>query len=296
MTDDQNQSENGGLTKAEEARPQTQDQPNQQQPVVHANVQVDGVKPATSGMAIASLVLGILAILFSFIPVVNGFSFVLVILGIIFGIVGIVGTGVGKKGGRGLAIAGLVISVIACIVTIAINALFVAAVDSVTNEPTETVVAEVVEESSEASSAADNTAASSATDQSSAAGTSSDTYEQATSSQYAVTIDSCKQTKDYKGKAVVVITYTWTNNSDRSQAFYTAITDKAFQDGVELESAYLTNGESTKNATKEIKPGKSLKVKQAFRLDSKTEPVTVECSEWVSFTDALLAKKTFNLK
>lgn len=241
-------------------------------------------KGSTSGMAIASLVLGIIAIFFSFVPLVNWFSFVLVILGVIFGVIGIIGTGAGKKGGRGLAIAGLAVSLVALIVTLVSNASLFAAVDSITNEPTETVVAEVVEEGSQSSSAS----------ASSSAEATGDTYEQATDSKYAVTIDSCKQTKDYSGKAAVIITYTWTNNSDEARSFMTAISDKAFQDGVELETAILS-GSSDTNSMKEIKPGKSLKVTQAFLLDSKSEPVTVECSEWASFSDALLAKKTFNL-
>lgn len=293
MTDNQNQPQNQNSTQND-----SQVKASSDQPVVQVSAQVQGSKTPSSGMAIASLVLGIVAIFFSFIPLVNWFSFILVILGVIFGIVGIIGTGAGKKGGRGLAIAGLVVSAVALIITLVSNASLFAAVDSVTNEPSETVVAEVVEEGSQSSSASGDASASSDADAnaSSDAAAAGDTYQQATDSSYAVTIDSCKQAKDYNGKACVVITYTWTNNSDKAQAFYTTISDKAFQDGVELETAYMTSGESTENSTKEIKPGKSIQVKQAFVLDSKKEPVTVEVSEIFSFSDALLAKKTFNLK
>lgn len=61
-----------------------------------------------SGFGTASLVLGIVAICFSFIPIVSYFSFILGILAIIFSIVSL-----SKKVSKGLAIAGLVLSITA---------------------------------------------------------------------------------------------------------------------------------------------------------------------------------------
>lgn len=250
------------------------------------NVTVPVQKKGTSGMAVAALVLGILAIVFSFIPLINLMSFIFVVLGVIFGIVGIMGTGAGKKAGRGIAMAGLIISVVAGLVT------FVMYASAGSDSSSETTVTEVVEEGSNSSSAS---AASSDGSVSAVAGASSDdTYEKATDSNYAVTIDSCKQTKDYAGKPAVVVTYTWTNNSDEDRSFMTAISGKVFQDGVQLDTAVVSNTD-TSDTMKEIKPGKSLKVKMAYELDNTKSPVTVECSEWVSFDDALLAKKTFDL-
>lgn len=52
---------------------------------------------STSGMAIAALVLGILAILTSFLPIINNGSFFLAALGLIFAVVGFVGIRKGKK-------------------------------------------------------------------------------------------------------------------------------------------------------------------------------------------------------
>lgn len=73
-------------------------------------------KQGGKGLAIASLVLGILAIINSFIPFLNFISYIFAILAIIFGIIGIV-----KKNGRGLAIAGLVLGVITFIIATSIN-------------------------------------------------------------------------------------------------------------------------------------------------------------------------------
>ena len=62
-----------------------------------------------TGLSIASLVLGIIALISSVIPYVNVISYLLGLLAIIFAIV----TFVNKKAKKGLAIAGLIISLIA---------------------------------------------------------------------------------------------------------------------------------------------------------------------------------------
>lgn len=73
--------------------------------------QMPPIPQSKSGMAIAGFVLGIIALLTSFLPIINNFSFFLAILGMIFGIVGMVGISKGKKSGKGLAIAAIVICV-----------------------------------------------------------------------------------------------------------------------------------------------------------------------------------------
>ena len=74
-------------------------------------------KKGTNGMGIVSLVLGILAIAGSFIPVVNNASIIIGVIGIIFGIIGLL-----KNKPKGLAIAGLVISLLAVIISFALQA------------------------------------------------------------------------------------------------------------------------------------------------------------------------------
>ncbi|MBX3477320.1 MAG: hypothetical protein KF910_06915 [Brevundimonas sp.] len=59
----------------------------------------------TNGMAVASLVLGVLSILFVWIPFVGLISWVLAPVGLVLGLVAL-----GKPTGRGLAIAGAICS------------------------------------------------------------------------------------------------------------------------------------------------------------------------------------------
>ncbi len=93
----------------------------------------------SNGLATAGFVLGLLGFLGSWIPVLN-------ILGIILAVVGAVLAAVGlarsKKvaAGKGLAIAGLVLGVLAVTIAVVINVAFVNAVDDAVDETTNTSV------------------------------------------------------------------------------------------------------------------------------------------------------------
>lgn len=63
------------------------------------------LQPQGNGLAVASLVLGILSILFVWIPIVGLVSWVLAPVGLVLGLVGL-----SRPGGRGMAIAGSICS------------------------------------------------------------------------------------------------------------------------------------------------------------------------------------------
>lgn len=115
--------------------------------------------------------------------------------------------------------------------------------------------------------------------------------EKANDSKYGVTIDDGVVGEDYQGRPMLVVTYTFTNNSDKAQSFMVAVSDKAFQNGVELERAISTDID-TQSSIKEIKPGATVTVQQAYLLDDQSE-VLVECTELISFDDTIIAEKTF---
>ncbi len=89
-------------------KPTPKEAPPKQQ-VVHV------VKDRTSGFAVASLVLGILSLLMGWIPAVG---WIIIVLAIIFGIVGIVQTREKHVHGRAMAIAGIILAVVALIIII----------------------------------------------------------------------------------------------------------------------------------------------------------------------------------
>lgn len=109
-------------------------------------------------------------------------------------------------------------------------------------------------------------------------------------SEYDVTIDGSRQTKDYEGNPALLVDFTFTNNGDEPESFVFAATPKAYQNGVELEEAYLLESDSG-NSMKNVKPGKSIGVQQAFVLKNKSG-VTIEVTEAISLDEAMIASKT----
>lgn len=128
-------------------------------------------------------------------------------------------------------------------------------------------------------------------------GSSSNEAQQATQAQndsdYEVTIDGCEITTDYAGKKAAVVTYTWTNNSDKDNSFMVAISADAFQNGTQLGSAIVSDIDAQATMNK-IKPGITQTVQEAYELADDSD-ITVECSELISFNDELLAEAVFQV-
>lgn len=104
---------------------------------------------------------------------------------------------------------------------------------------------------------------------------------------YYVEIKGAALTKDYEGKPVIVVTYAWTNNSNKTTSAMVAVYGKAFQDGVSLETAIVMSDDSYESGTSmtEVRPGTTIDVQSAFVLNSETSVVEFELSELISFSD-----------
>ncbi len=87
-----------------------------------------------NGLGTAGFVLGLIGLIFSFIPVVGLVAWPLVILGIIFSALGFVRTRSGKATNKGLSIAGLVLSVIGLAICIVWTVTAAKVVNEVNNE------------------------------------------------------------------------------------------------------------------------------------------------------------------
>lgn len=109
-----------------------------------------------SGMAITGFVLGVIALLTSFLPIINNASFIFAVLGLVFAIVGFVGISKGKKSGKGLAIAALIICVVSGVVVLATQTAYSNAIDEATSSTAVTA--------SSADSGSDSSASSTAAD------------------------------------------------------------------------------------------------------------------------------------
>jgi hypothetical protein len=89
----------------------------------------NATKPS-SGLAIAGLVLGILAAVTSFLPIINNLSAILAVVGGILAGIALFGAIKGKNGSKGLAIAGVVLAVISFAIVLGTQSLYGKALDT----------------------------------------------------------------------------------------------------------------------------------------------------------------------
>lgn len=83
----------------------------------------------SNGLAIVSLILGIVGIVLSFIPIINNGAFFIGIIAVIFGIIGLV-----KKEKKGLSIAGLILGILAVVITLGMQSAASKAIDDATSK------------------------------------------------------------------------------------------------------------------------------------------------------------------
>lgn len=98
---------------------------------------------------------------------------------------------------------------------------------------------------------------------------------------------------EHDGAKVLVVAANWTNNSDEAAAFDLSISTKAFQDGVQLENAFIYDSEDFDFGADslDIQPGISQDVWLAYELRS-SGVVTVQVSDlWGS--DGQYDEKTY---
>jgi hypothetical protein len=92
-----------------------------------------------AGLAIASMVLGIIALLLSWVPIINNVAAVLAVVGLGLGIPALLRARRGTHNGTGLAITGLVTSVLALVLVVVTQLIFVKVIDEVERSIDESV-------------------------------------------------------------------------------------------------------------------------------------------------------------
>lgn len=92
-----------------------------------------------NGLGTAGFVLGLIGLIFSIIPVVGIIAWPLVILGLIFGTLGVLRVNKGEASNKGLAIAGVVVSAIGLVICILWAAAFGKAANDIQEEANRSV-------------------------------------------------------------------------------------------------------------------------------------------------------------
>ena len=255
-------------------------QPYQQQPTQEPTPQPQYQQPQPeamlnlSGLAVAGLVLGIIAIAGAFVPIVNNFSFFIGLVGLVLSIVGLVRINKGKSRGRGLAVAGIVSGVVSVVVVLAVQAACVAMINSASTNYSRSP-------GSAATSSSSSSSASAAASSSSA------------QSAYEVAIVEAAAVSDYEGKPAITVTFSWQNNSDKTASFATTFRPKCFQNGVQLENAIVLDG-ADGNYLTDVKPGSGTTVQLSYLLTD-SSPVEVEVYGMFDYSGDPLDSMTFTV-
>lgn len=103
---------------------------------------------------------------------------------------------------------------------------------------------------------------------------------------YHVEIRDAALAADYAGNPAIVITYSWTNNSADTVSAMTAMLEKAFQNGVQLDAAIIGDDSvyDPASQTRDVRPGTTIDVECAYLLTSDTAAVEFELSDLVSLS------------
>lgn len=224
----------------------------QQQPQYPQQPPTPEQPKGTSGLAIAGLILGILAIITSFIPIVNNGSFLLALIGIILAIIGLRQTKKGTKTGGGLAIAGIVLNALSIVIVLATQSFYGAVIDEAVNN-----TATVVSSSSTATSSNASTPASSSSSSSSAAtaSTAQETQDLPLGTSVdvgdglQVTVNSVTPgLVNFDGSEIVEVSVTYQNNSSSTESFNVYDWKAENAQGVQTSSAYYSKAENQLNS------------------------------------------------
>lgn len=107
---------------------------------------------------------------------------------------------------------------------------------------------------------------------------------------YHVEIKGAVLGKDYEGNPIIVITYAWTNNSDETKSPMWTMSEKAFQDGVQLDRPIIVDGDiyDAGAAMKEARPGTTIEAQCAFIMTSESI-VEFEITELISFSSDMVS-------
>lgn len=217
------------------------------------------IQKKSNGFGVTAMVLGIIAILGCWIPLLNFISIIFGIIALIFAIVGLIASKKGKK--KGTSIAGLVLSIITILVFVSMY--------SATSKTAEKIK-ETVEKTVSTTQAATK------------------------KNDFDIKVLNSYVSKDYAEKPLLVVEYEFTNNTDKAKSFTFAVNDKAFQNGVECSDSTISDEIKAQDQLNEVKAGTPYKLKVGYLLQDTTTPVEIEVSDL--FGDKPFFKQTVNLK
>lgn len=198
------------------------------------------VQKSNSGTAIAGLVLGIIAIIISWIPIINNFAFFLGFIGLVLAVIGVLATVKKKKSGKGIAIAALVLNILSLIFVLITQSFYGAVVDSIdeTLEGSSTTVSSQTDQE-------DNTTEEETNTHDLTVGTTIEV-----NGGLSVTVDSIEtDLVNYDGSSIVGVQVTYVNNSSESQSYNSWDWKGETSTGSQEYTTYYSEGEEMSSGT-----------------------------------------------
>lgn len=202
----------------------------------------------------------------SFIPIINNLAAIFGLVGAIFGLVAIVATFRGTRHGKVMAIVATVLSVLSIVITLAMQA-------SVSNAFDEAMGVDTSQTPSDSSSKKSETKTASKGKQ--------DT-EGDLKGMHVKIVSAVRSDNDYDGNSTVLVTYEWTNNTDKNNSFASLADPKVFQNGSALDVAiYMDSpeGYDANSYLNEAQPGATVTVTIGYVLKDDSA-VTVDVSPY----------------
>lgn len=98
--------------------------------------------------------------------------------------------------------------------------------------------------------------------------------------------------EQYRGKNIAVIAYTWTNITDSETSAAYNVDIHAYQNNIELASAYFAN-ENSDLLLRDVKPGVSIELEEVFYLDDLQSDVLVEVTPWITNSGKVYISNTY---
>ncbi|WEV67337.1 DUF5067 domain-containing protein [Bifidobacterium sp. ESL0769] len=253
-----------------------------------------GPAPQRPRMAIVSLILGIVAIVLFWIPIVG---IACGIAAIVTGFMSMRKINAGRLPGKGLSIGGLATGIIAAVLSVIV---FIASFNTIMGAFSGNGGTPSFSDSSaiSASPRGDDKQKKEQQDYKNpeekvlkGSGSFTDTE---------VKIASAKRgPKDHEGAWTLVVTYQYKNTGKEKTSFLKAVDDRVSQNGITLVKDYLpdnTEGYSFDSYDADVAPNASSKVTVAYKLIDGSTPVNVVLQSGINFKERTYVTQTINIK
>lgn len=253
-----------------------------------------------SAMGITSLVMGILALMISWVPIINNVTFLFSILGLVFAIVAFVGIKHHKVRGRGLAYAGLITSIVGFAIMLATQSFYGEVLKQATTTSHTTTATSSTSNNDSEKAQKNDSAGNEEKSQDNNSDNKDASEGEIDNGKYHVTIKGAELSgEDYEGNPTVLVTYEVVNNQKDKTSNPFDWSVKVFQNGVTLSNhpVYLhkPKGYDSKadHYQTQIQPGGKFSYVEAFVIKDKKAPIRVEISS--SWGAESKITKEFNL-